>query len=101
MNIESIFEEIWQELFSTSAESFVAKMETENIPFEWIDQKLDELKAFSRNRRNKELESLTEPLSAAVVDRRIRLVFDHELYPLISEKEALLRKETAQRPENA
>lgn len=101
MNIESNFEEIWQELFSTSAESFVAKMEAENIPFEWIDQKLDELKAFSRNRRKKEWESLTEPLSAAVVDRRIRQVFDHELYPLIIEKEALLRKETAQRPENA
>lgn len=101
MNIESIFEEIWQELFSTSAESFVAKMEAEYIPFEWIDQKLDELKAFSRNRRNKELESLTEPLSAAVVDRLIRQFFDYELYPLISEKEALLRKETAQRPENA
>ena len=61
-------------------------MEAENIPFEWIDQRLDELKAFSRNRRNKELASLTKPLSAAVIDRRIRRIFDHEMYPLISEK---------------
>ncbi|WP_430617196.1 hypothetical protein IGI86_001850 [Enterococcus sp. AZ188] len=100
MNNEITFDEIWQDLFSTSAESFVAKMEAENIPFEWIDQRLDELKAFSRNRRNKELELLTEPVSAAVIDRMIRRIFDHEVYPLIDEKEALLRKETAQRPEN-
>ncbi|WP_270288210.1 hypothetical protein [Enterococcus casseliflavus] len=101
MNIESIYEEIWQVLFSSCSESFVKKMEAENVPFEWIDQKLDELKAFSRNRRNKELESVTEPLAASVIDRRVRRIFDQEVYPLINEKEALLRKETAERPENA
>lgn len=100
MKVEAMYEEAWQRLFADRAKIFVAKMEAENVPFEWIDQKLDELKAFSRNRRNKELESLTEPLSAVDIDRRIRRIFDYEICPLIAEKEALLRKETAQRPEN-
>lgn len=100
MKVEAMYEEAWQRLFADRAKIFVAKMEAENVPFEWVDERLDELKAFSRNRREKEVRKSYEGIKEGEIQQRAIRIFSNEIDPLFTEKESLLRKETAQRPEN-